>query len=126
MYVTMKNCVEHSVKWGCTPEHFVSLVHAVSLPYQLGAAHTLCTVPASGLFHNITFLAFPFLAFPCLALLLLLLLRPRFAVRAYSDSLRLELAPFGVKVMHVAPGRHGNGFERYIQITGVKRYMNKG
>ncbi|WIA20900.1 hypothetical protein OEZ85_005245 [Tetradesmus obliquus] len=28
----------------------------------------------------------------------------KFAVRAYSDSLRIEMAPFGVKVMHVAPG----------------------
>lgn len=28
------------------------------------------------------------------------------AVRAYSDALRVELSPFGVKVMHVAPGEH--------------------
>lgn len=27
------------------------------------------------------------------------------AVRAYSDALRVELSPFGVKVMHVAPGK---------------------
>lgn len=28
----------------------------------------------------------------------------KFAVRGYSDSLRIELAPFGVQVMHVTPG----------------------
>jgi NAD(P)-dependent dehydrogenase (short-subunit alcohol dehydrogenase family) len=29
----------------------------------------------------------------------------KFAVRGYSDALRIELAPFGVHVMHVAPGQ---------------------
>lgn len=28
----------------------------------------------------------------------------KFAVRGYSDAVRVELAPFGVHVMHVAPG----------------------
>jgi short-subunit dehydrogenase len=28
----------------------------------------------------------------------------KFAIRAYSDSLRAELVPFGVNVVHVAPG----------------------
>lgn len=28
----------------------------------------------------------------------------RFAVRGYTDALRQELAPFNVRVMHVAPG----------------------
>lgn len=28
----------------------------------------------------------------------------KFAVRGYSDAVRVELAPFGVRVLHVAPG----------------------
>jgi hypothetical protein len=32
----------------------------------------------------------------------------KFAVRGYSDALRIELAPFGVHVMHVAPGKRGD------------------
>jgi NAD(P)-dependent dehydrogenase (short-subunit alcohol dehydrogenase family) len=30
----------------------------------------------------------------------------KFAVRGYSDAVRVELAPFGVHVMHVTPGAH--------------------
>ncbi len=47
----------------------------------------------------------------------------KFALHAFSRSLRVELRPLGVRVIEVAPGLTETGFQKNARLVGVKRAM---
>ena len=54
----------------------------------------------------------------------------KYALHAFSQSLRVEVRPLGVRVIEVGPGLTETGFQRNAKLIGVKRAMapenNKG
>jgi NAD(P)-dependent dehydrogenase (short-subunit alcohol dehydrogenase family) len=47
----------------------------------------------------------------------------KYALHAFSQSLRVELRPLGVRVIEVGPGLTETGFQKNARLIGVKRAM---